>query len=167
MPVPSPAPVIRRARTHELEAVGRLTVEAYVGNGVIAPDAHYLEFLGDAVRRDAEAEVWVAVDERGVVGTVTFVEPGSSLSEVARDGEAEMRSLAVAPAASGQGIGEALARHTVDLARSRGFRAMVLSSSTTMHTAHRLYERLGFTRMPERDWSPVSGIQLVAYALPL
>ena len=44
---------------------------------------------------------------------------------------------------------------------------MVLSSSTTMHAAHRLYERLGFTRLPERDWSPVPGVQLVAYALPL
>ena len=44
---------------------------------------------------------------------------------------------------------------------------MVLSSSTTMHTAHRLYERLGFTRLPERDWSPVAGVQLVAYRLPL
>ena len=167
MPAPSPAPVIRRARADELEAVGRLTVEAYVRNGVIAPDAAYLEFLRDAVRRDAEAEVWVAVDTRGVVGTVTFVEPGSSLSEVSRESEAEMRSLAVDLAASGAGIGEALARHSVDLARSRGFRAMVLSSSTTMHTAHRIYERLGFTRMPERDWSPVPGVQLVAYALAL
>ena len=167
MPARSPAPVIRRARPDELEAVGRLTVEAYVGNGVIAPDAHYLEFLGDAVGRDAEAEVWVAVDVRGVVGTVTFVEPGSLLSEVSRDGEAEMRSLAVDPAASGEGIGEALARHSVDLARSRGFRAVVLSSSTTMHTAHRIYERLGFTRLPERDWSPVADVQLVAYALAL
>jgi ribosomal protein S18 acetylase RimI-like enzyme len=36
-----------------------------------------------------------------------------------------------------------------------------------MHAAHRLYERLGFTRVPERDWSPVPGVQLVAYALPL
>lgn len=167
MPAPPSAPVIRRARPDELEAVGRLTVAAYVGNGVIAPDAQYLEFLGDAVRRDAEAEVWVAVDERGVVGTVTFVEPGSSLSEVSRDDEAEMRSLAVDPAASGEGIGEALARHTVALARDRGLRAMVLSSSTTMHTAHRIYERLGFTRLPERDWSPVEGVQLVAYVLPL
>ena len=47
------------------------------------------------MHRDAEAELWVAADERGVVGTVTFVEPGSALCEIARDGEAEIRSLAV------------------------------------------------------------------------
>ena len=54
-----------------------------------------------------------------------------------------------------------------DMHRERGLTSMVLSSSTTMHAAHRLYERLGFTRLPERDWSPVPGVQLVAYALPL
>ncbi len=160
-------PTIRRAQPDELDAVGRLTVDAYVSGGVIPADAPYLEFLGDAEGRDAEAEVWVAVDARGVVGTVTFVEPGSALCEIGRDGEAEIRSLAVLPAASGEGIGEALTRHTIALARERGLGSMVLSSSTTMHTAHRLYERLGFTRLPERDWSPVPGVQLVAYRLPL
>jgi ribosomal protein S18 acetylase RimI-like enzyme len=158
---------IRRARPDELDAVGRLTVDAYVSGGVIPPDAPYLQFLGDAHSRDAAAEVWVATDARGVVGTVTYVEPGSALCEIARDGEAEIRSLAVLPTASGEGIGEALTRHTIGLAREQGLASVVLSSSTTMRTAHRLYERLGFTRMPERDWSPVPGVQLVAYQLPL
>ena len=158
---------IRRAHPDELDAVGRLTVHAYVAGGVIPPDAAYLAFLGDAGHRDTAAELWVSTDERGVVGTVTFVEPGSPLCEIAGDGEAEMRSLAVVPTASGEGIGEALARHVVERAREQHLRAMVLSSSTTMHAAHRLYGRLGFTRLPERDWSPVQGVQLVAYILPL
>ena len=167
MPLPASPPVIRRVRPDELDAVGRLTVDAYVEGGVIPADAPYLAFLGDAERRAAEADLWVAVDHRGVVGTVTFVESGSPLAEVSRVGEAEIRSLAVDPTASGEGIGEALTRHTVALARERGHVALVLSSSTTMHTAHRLYERLGFTRVPERDWSPVEGVHLVAYSLRL
>ncbi len=158
---------IRRARPEELEPVGQLTVQAYVGAGVIPSDAPYIEFLGDAEHRDAHAELWVAVDERGVVGTVTYVESGSQLAEISRPGEAEMRSLAVAPAATGEGVGEALARHVVELARERGLDAMVLSSATTMHAAHRLYERLGFTRTPERDWSPTPRVHLVTYALAL
>jgi ribosomal protein S18 acetylase RimI-like enzyme len=160
-------PAIRRALPDELDAVGRLTVDAYVGGGVIPADAPYLRFLGDAAHRDAEAELWVAVDDRGVVGTVTFVEPGSILCEIAGDGEAEIRSLAVAPTAAGEGIGEALTRHVVQRGREQGLGSIVLSSSTTMYAAHRLYERLGFTRLPDRDWSPVPGVQLVAYVLPL
>ena len=168
MPGPPPRPpTIRRARADELDAVGRLTVDAYVRGGVISADAPYLAFLGDARHRAAEAEVWVAADDRGVVGTVTFVEPGSALREISREGEAEIRSLAVDPATTGEGIGEALTRHTLELARERGLDRMVLSSSVTMHAAHRLYERLGFTRLPERDWSPVPGVELVAYSLPL
>jgi hypothetical protein len=33
-----------------------------------------------------------------------------------------------------------------------------------MTAAHRLYERLGFHRLPERDWSPVPGVDLLVYA---
>jgi hypothetical protein len=36
-----------------------------------------------------------------------------------------------------------------------------------MRAAHRAYERLGFRRAPERDWSPVPGIDLYAFALLL
>jgi hypothetical protein len=36
-----------------------------------------------------------------------------------------------------------------------------------MVAAHRLYERLGFTRLPERDWSPLPGVHLMAYGLEL
>jgi hypothetical protein len=36
-----------------------------------------------------------------------------------------------------------------------------------MTSAHRIYERLGFRRAPERDWSPVPGVDLMAFALRL
>lgn len=159
--------VIRRARQDELAAVGDLTAGAYVGAGVIPADASYVDFLRDAALRAREAEVWVALDAERVVGTVTYVEPGSSLVEVSRPGEAEMRSLAVDATATRRGVGEALTRHVIDRARSRGLDAVVLCSSTTMRGAHRLYERLGFTRIPDRDWSPVPQVLLLAYTLPL
>jgi hypothetical protein len=36
-----------------------------------------------------------------------------------------------------------------------------------MAAAHRLYERLGFTRLPERDWAPLPGVNLMAYWMPV
>ena len=176
MPSPSTPPpsssasrplVIRRARQDELAAVGDLTVSAYVGSGVIPADAFYVDFLRDAAHRDREAEVWVALDGDRVVGTVTYVAPGSGLAEVSREGEAEMRSLAVDPVATGRGVGEALARHVIGRAGEQGLHAVVLCSATTMHVAHRLYERLGFTRIPDRDWRPIPQVLLLAYTLPL
>lgn len=43
---------------------------------------------------------------------------------------------------------------------------LVLSTRPTMTSAQRLYERLGFARAPERDWSKASSAQIV-YTLEL
>jgi ribosomal protein S18 acetylase RimI-like enzyme len=44
---------------------------------------------------------------------------------------------------------------------------MVLSTDPRMTAANRLYERLGFARLPERDWSPAPDVDLLVYALDL
>ena len=47
---------------------------------------------------------------------------------------------------------------------------VVLSTQRTMHAAHRLYERLGFVRTPERDWNPIPHLgdfTLLTYELTL
>jgi hypothetical protein len=36
-----------------------------------------------------------------------------------------------------------------------------------MRSAHHLYERLGFERVPERDWVPVPDVPLLAFRLAL
>ena len=75
--------------------------------------------------------------------------------------------LVVDPAAQGRGVGELLVTTCLDRARAAGKRRMVISTDPRMTAAHRLYERLGFTRLPERDWSPVPGIDLLVYARDL
>lgn len=110
----------------------------------------------------------VAVDDDGtVLGSVTNVPDGGEYGEIAREGEAEFRMLSVAPEAQGRGAGTALVRACVDDARRRGRSALVLSSGTWMTVAHRMYERLGFVRDPARDWTPTTGVDLVAYRLDL
>ncbi|MCZ2859682.1 GNAT family N-acetyltransferase [Blastococcus sp. VKM Ac-2987] len=71
--------------------------------------------------------------------------------------------LVVDPAAQGRGVGAALVSACLERARRAGKRRVVISTGTRMTAAHRLYERLGFTRLPERDWSPVPGIDLLVY----
>jgi GNAT superfamily N-acetyltransferase len=158
--------IIRPAEPDELVAVGELTLAAYVADGYLEPTDPYAEELRAADERAAQADLMVAADRsHRLLGTVTFCLAGSEWAEISRDGEAEFRMLAVAPEARGQGIGSALARWCVDRAREQGCTAIVLSSLEAMKTAHRIYERMGFTRCPDRDWWPTPEIRLVAYRL--
>jgi GNAT superfamily N-acetyltransferase len=161
--------ILRRAQPEEFAAVGQLTLAAYVADRFLDTDDDYAAELSAAAHRATEAELIVAVDPttHDLLGTVTFCLAGSHYAEISRAGEAEFRMLAVAPAARGRGIGHALARWCVDRAREQGCRAVVLSSLDRMHTAHRLYERMGFRRLPERDWFPTPEIALVSYVLDL
>jgi ribosomal protein S18 acetylase RimI-like enzyme len=158
--------LVRRARPEDLEAVGAITVAAY-SQFTQGPDDSYVAKLRDAATRDREAELWVAELDGAPVGTVTIALPGSPWREIAADDEGEFRMLAVSPAARRRGVGDALTRLVLERFRALGFRAVVLSSLAQMTDAHRVYERLGFRRTPDRDWSPLPGVELIAYRLEL
>ena len=153
---------LRRARADELAAVGELTVAAYA-TFTTGPDDPYLLRLRDAATRDREAELWVAVEGDLLLGTVTYCPPGSPWRELGGEREGEFRMLAVDPASQGSGVGAALVGLCHERARAHGAGTMVLSSLAEMGSAHRVYERLGYTRLPDLDWDPVPGVHLIAY----
>lgn len=154
---------LRRIRPGEHAAAGDLCVAAYEPFLTGAED-DYRERLHDVASRDVEAEVWVAVDGDRVLGNVTYCPPGSPWREIGREDEGEFRMLAVDPAAQGAGAGTALAAHCEERAREHGAVGMALSSLAEMSAAHRLYTRLGYTRDPARDWSPLPGVDLIAFS---
>jgi ribosomal protein S18 acetylase RimI-like enzyme len=146
---------IREVRPEEYAAVAALTVAAYDDGGFVPRTDRYAERLADVAHRASQAVTWVAVDGDAVLGAVTYCPLGSPYREIAVDDtEAEFRMLAVDPAARGRGVGEALVRRCIDQARADGHRRVVLSSMSSMQAAGRLYERLGFAPLPERDWAP-------------
>jgi GNAT superfamily N-acetyltransferase len=153
---------VRRARPDELAVIGEVTAAAYVPF-LTGPDDPYADQLRSAAARDLEAELYVAVADDEVLGTVTLCPEGSPWREIGLAGEGEFRMLAVAPTAQGRGVGGALAQFCLDRFREVGSTAIVLSSLAAMSGAHRIYERLGFERTPDRDWEPRPGIRLVAY----
>ncbi len=160
---------LRRATPADHEAVAELTVAAYA-EFVTGPDDPYLDRLRDAGSRDRDAELWVATPQTAgddVLGTVTLCPDGSSWREIGRPGEGEFRMLAVAPAAQRLGVGRALVDLVLRRCADDGARAVVLSSLAEMTAAHRIYQRLGFARLPERDWSPSPGVHLVAFCKEL
>jgi ribosomal protein S18 acetylase RimI-like enzyme len=160
---------IRRAEPRDHAAIGEVTVAAYAGLAE-ADEAGYVDKLRDAAARDREAELWVATvsdTDDTVLGTVTVCHDGSPWREIGRGDEGEFRMLAVAPDARGRGVGAALVELCLNSFREVGAPRVVLSTLPAMHAAHRLYERHGFVRAPDRDWSPVPGVDLVAYELDL
>ena len=161
-----PAVHIRPARPDELDAVGRLTVAAYVAD--VHPDSDYARHLGDAAGRARHARLLVAVDPEGrLLGTATLVLGGGRWAELAGSGDAELRMLGVDQAARRRGVGEALLSAILAEARAAGCRRLLLSTLPTMTAAQRLYERAGFRRAPGLDRTPVPGVDLLAYTLDL
>ncbi len=158
---------IRPAAAADFTAVGDLCVAAYAPF-LLGDRNHYVPALRDVAGRAAVAEVLVASDPEngGILGTVTLVPDGGPMREIAGPSEAEFRMLAVDPAAQGRGVGATLLRRVLDEARAHG-KGVVCSSLPEMLTAHRVYRRLGFHRAPERDWSPVAGVDLITFVRPL
>ncbi len=154
---------VRRARREELDAVGELTVRAYAAF-TRGPADPYIARLRDAASRAEGAELWVAVDGDRLLGNVTSCPPGSPWREVARDDEGGFRMLAVDPDARGTGAGTVLAAHCETRARDRGALGMAISSLAGMTAAHRIYQRLDYARDPDRDWSPLPGVELVVFS---
>ncbi|WP_128434557.1 GNAT family N-acetyltransferase [Streptomyces cyaneus] len=165
--------LIRPVTPAEYDALAEITAQAYLQDGLLdfGESDEYLGELKDVAKRAAAAEVLVAAEKDRLLGGVTFVPSGGPMADIAGPGEAEIRMLAVARDARGRGAGEALVRACIDRARAtEGCVRIVLSTQRTMHSAHRIYERLGFVRTPERDWNPIpalTDITLLTYELTL
>jgi ribosomal protein S18 acetylase RimI-like enzyme len=163
--------IVRLVRPEEAEEAGKVVVAAFEA----MPGAHmtggYAEELADVAGRAEVSEVFVAIDDEVVVGCTTLVTDWRSpLAEQVLDGECQIRMMAVAPEMQRRGIGQLLLDAAIERARDPGpatFEALFLHSTPLMTAAHRLYQRNGFVRVPERDWLPLPELTLIAFRLDL
>ncbi len=160
---------IRPIADDEADALARITLDVYTAEiGFLADD--YQAELADVRGRAKEALVLVAVadgDTPRLLGGITYVGRPSPLATIDRADQAELRMLAVAPEARGQGVATALVQACIEQARSDGKREIVLHTADFMRTARRIYERAGFHRRPERDLTIDDGLVLLGYVLHL
>ncbi|MGV9680800.1 GNAT family N-acetyltransferase [Nocardia sp. NPDC003482] len=159
---------IRPARESEYPDIGALTLDVYVGEGYIDPESPYVTELSDTETRARAAEILVAVRDGRVLGSLTVARPGNPYAPLARPGELEFRMLAVDKDARGLGVGTALVRKVIEIGRAEGFDAVVLTTMPPMVDARRIYDRLGFVPVPERDWAARPGSPMMTVLrLPL
>jgi ribosomal protein S18 acetylase RimI-like enzyme len=158
--------LIRDAHQGEFAEIGDIRVGAYLADGFLSPDSRYAPRLRE-LGADGGGPVLVAVDGGLIIGTA-MLQTWPNGGELLRGpDEAEMRALAVRPEARGRGVGRALVDTVIDRAASLGVRQLLLLTQSEMKTAHRIYEQVGFARLPERDYCPEPGITLLAYGLDL
>jgi GNAT superfamily N-acetyltransferase len=169
-----PAIQIRDADPEEYSALGRLMVDVYAAlEGFPSPDQqpHYYEMLANIGSfADAEgARVLVAVTaDRQLAGGVVYfgdmAHYGSGGIATTIGNAAGLRLLAVSPAFRRCGVGSALTRHCIDLARERELGEVILHTTDAMRVAWRMYERIGFVRSLDLDFLqgdlPVFGFRL-------
>lgn len=148
-------------------ACGALVAAVYGGEGLLEDEEGYLSTVADAMPRARDAVLLAALEGDDLLGTATYARARTRYAELAGPGEAEMRMLAVAASARGRGVGRLLTDACTDRARSEGCTRFVLSSGPRMIAAHAMYEGMGFARTPDRDWSPVPGVDLLTYGLDL
>lgn len=123
--------------------------------------------IQDVARRAAQATIWVAERDGQVVGSVTLAVAGEPYADIALDDELEFRMLVVDPAVQRSGAGRAMVEAIIGHARSLdGIRAVALTTGGTWESAHGLYRKTGFHRVPERDWFvPDTDIKLLVFRL--
>ncbi len=164
---------MRDARPEDRAAIEDVTISAYQE---YAPIMHerweiYRHSILGTLADVRPADQIVAESGDVIVGTVllfpagtAFKAPGGVDVSLAAP---EIRLLAVAPAARGLGVGAALVNECMRRARLAGVSAITLHTTDMMQVAMRMYERMGYVRAPELDFSPAPEFVIKGYRYTL
>ena len=165
---------IRDGRESDRDTIQAVTLSAYQQYAAVMPPPHWESYrrnILDTLSDVQPAEQIVAEQDEAVVGAVLLYPAGTVFS--GPDGASvslawpEVRLLAVAPPARGQGIGKALMQECLRRAHQSRSAAITLHTSDMMEVAMHMYERIGFVRTPEFDFQPAPGVTIKGYRLSL
>ncbi|HVF76315.1 MAG TPA: GNAT family N-acetyltransferase [Acidimicrobiales bacterium] len=146
-------------RVEEADDVAALVVHANAENLAAFPPTIAAGYRDEIVRiagRLSGAETYVADLDGEVVGTVSLVTDAGHDGHPWPPNGAVIRFLAVAPNHAGRQLGRRLTETCVDRARALGAAFVGLHTAPVMTAARRIYERAGFVRAPDHDFSPAA-----------
>ena len=125
-------------RIYEATEPSDLLAEAFAR---LLPQLSEREAVARIVASPATRQLVAAAEDGRIVGLLSV-----ALYDVPSGRKAWIEDVVVDAAARGRGIGEALVREALALARREGVARVMLTSNATRRAAHRLYERMGFVR---------------------
>lgn len=92
-------------------------------------------------------------------GNIFFVKEGEEIiGTVAlmkiEEGIFELTKMAVTPSAQGKKIGQKLLEHTLEFARKKGWKSLIIYSNRKLENAIHIYKKYGFVEIPIGDNNP-------------
>lgn len=160
--------LVRDARADEAGQVVALVLEAYEEFRDFVTPAFREMYTADAANIEGRVpftDLIVADHSGTLVGAVTFYRDGSGYGDGWPHGWAAIRLLAVAPSARRLGIGRALTADCIRRAEAGGCQGIGLHTTTFMKDALRLYEGMGFQRLPELDFDYAPDFPVLGFLL--
>jgi len=166
---------IRNAEPSEFVEVGKLMVKVYsqldgFPKEIEQPDYYkMLANIGNFTTKP-KTELLVAVSSEGQTagGVVYFNDMqyyGSGGTATKEKNASGFRLLAVDPSARGNGIGELLTNKCISKAREQENAQVIIHTTKAMQIAWKMYEKLGFKRSEDLDFTqgelPVFGFRLL------
>ncbi|WP_400246130.1 GNAT family N-acetyltransferase [Niallia sp. JL1B1071] len=161
--------IIRNARKEELPLIRKQRLEAYDEHEKSVNEKHW-QALKQTVQTDVDmqpgVELLVAEIDGQLVGSVVLFPQKVDAYEgkVEELDYPEIRLLAVPTESRGKGVATALIKECFTRAKEKGNSHIGLHTGSFMGKAIRLYEGLGFERLPKFDFEPINdGIIVRAY----
>ncbi|MBL8792482.1 MAG: GNAT family N-acetyltransferase [Planctomycetia bacterium] len=131
---------IRPATEHDWSAIWAMFQQVTAAGDAFAYDVETPEAVARKLWVEPPAHAFVAEMDGAVVGTY-YVRP----NQPGRGAHIANAGYMVATAAQGRGLASALCRHSLDMARQLGFRAMQFNFVVSSNTAAvRVWEKHGF-----------------------
>lgn len=159
---------VRQADSDDFAEIRRITADAYSDAGYVDDEYAYNHILSGIEEGYAGSSLLVAESGGKIIGSVFLTRPGGDFSDIAHDGELEFRMLAVEPDRQHQGVGHRLVEEILDRARrDPDLSGVVLTLAPNMDRQRTLYESMGFTRIPARDFLLTDTFALHVYKLAL
>ena len=164
--------IIRDTLKEELPYIREIRLEAYEEHSKKIPELHW-NALKQSILSDSDdqpgIERMVAEIDGEIVGTVALFSPEVEAYKGLVDDQLEhpeLRMLAVSPKARGKGVAKALIEECIVRSKTKGYTAMGLHTADFMENAVKLYNSLGFKRLPENDFIPLEdGIVVKAFRI--
>lgn len=165
--------LIRKAHFTEYEQIRKKRIASYEQYKNIIPIKHW-DMLQKTLSAESEklpyVNLFVAEIDSQIAGSIVLFpskakayEWDTSVLEYP-----EIRMLAVDPNFRGNGVGKALVRHCIEVAKEQEEKRIGLHTGSFMVDAMQMYESIGFKRIPELDFEPLDdGIIVQAYQLTL